>query len=213
MKEYLTIGEFAKLHNVNQKSLRYYEQIGVLIPAWTDPSTGYRYYALEQLIEMDMILMCLELDIPLKEAQQYRNADQTLDIRHLLRDGQQKAQEKMHRLQDILAQALKEYRNQTVKAPAFTFPIGLIAEKKGGKIETGIFLEVLRQTEEIPRLDTLPQGTYLCRQKPAGELADTERLIGDYFSQRPEVRCLIITNLTSAHFDPKGLKLELQEPL
>ena len=48
---------------------------------------------------------------------------------------------------------------------------------------------------------------------PAGELADTERLIGDYFSQRPEVRCLIITNLTSAHFDPKGLKLELQEPL
>lgn len=47
MQGYLTIGEFAKLHNVNQKSLRYYEQIGALVPAWTDPSTGYRYYALE----------------------------------------------------------------------------------------------------------------------------------------------------------------------
>ena len=104
MQEYLTNGEFAKLHNVNQKSLRYYEQIGALMPARPDPPTGYRYYALEQLIEMDMILMCLELDIPLKEAQQYRNTDQTLDIRHLLLDGQQKAQEKMHRLQDILAQ-------------------------------------------------------------------------------------------------------------
>ena len=33
MQEYLTIGEFAKLHNVNQKSLRYYEQIGALVPA------------------------------------------------------------------------------------------------------------------------------------------------------------------------------------
>ena len=104
MQGYLTIGEFAKLHNVNQKSLRYYERIGALVPAWTDPSTGYRYYALEQLIEMDMILMCLELDIPLKEAQQYRNADHTLDIRHLLQDGQQKALEKMGRLQEILAQ-------------------------------------------------------------------------------------------------------------
>lgn len=97
--------------------------------------------------------------------------------------------------------------------PAFTFPIGLIAEKKGEKIETGIFLEVLRQKEEIPRLDILPEGTYLCRQKPAGELADTEQLISSYFSQRPDARCLIITNLTTAHFDPKGLNLELQEPL
>ena len=97
--------------------------------------------------------------------------------------------------------------------PAFTFPIGLIAEKKGEKIETGIFLEVLRQKEEISRLDILPEGTYLCRQKPAGELADTEQLISSYFSQRPDARCLIIINLTTAHFDPKGLNLELQEPL
>ncbi len=262
MQEYLTIGEFAKLHNVNQKSLRYYEQIGALMPAWTDPSTGYRYYALEQLIEMDMILMCLELDIPLKEAQQYRNADQTLDIRHLLQDGQQKALEKMHRLQEILAQMedalwrveegeksrgqVGTYQRQLDQRlilrepfdpsggelgfkqgsariflhgqslgllPPFTFPIGLIAEKKGEKIETDIFLEVLRQKEEIPRLDILPEGTFLCRQKPAGELADTEQLISNYFSQRPDARCLIITNLTTAHFDPKGLNLELQEPL
>lgn len=188
MQGYLTIGEFAKLHNVNQKSLRYYEQIGALVPAWTDPSTGYRYYALEQLIEMDMILMCLELDIPLKEAQQYRNADHTLDIRHLLQDGQQKALEKMGRLQEILAQmedALRRVEEgETCQGqagtyrrhlgcrlilrepfdpsggelgfkqgsarifrhgqslgllPAFTFPIGLIAEKKGEKIQTDIF--------------------------------------------------------------------------
>ena len=262
MQGYLTIGEFAKLHNVNQKSLRYYEQIGALAPAWTDPSTGYRYYALEQLIEMDMILMCLELDIPLKEAQQYRNADHTLDIRHLLQDGQQKALEKMGRLQEILAQmedALRRVEEgETCQGqagtyrrhlgcrlilrepfdssggelgfkqgsarifrhgqslgllPAFTFPIGLIAEKKGEKIQTDIFLEVLQQKEGVTRLDTLPEGEYLCQQKSARELAHTEQLMGDYFSQRPDARCLVITNVTSAHFDPQGLKLELQEPL
>ena len=104
MKGYLSIGEFARLRNVSQKSLRYYERIGALIPAYTDPDTGYRYYAPEQLIEMDMILMCLELDIPLRDAVQYRNADHTLDIRRLLRDGRQKAQEKLARLQDTLRQ-------------------------------------------------------------------------------------------------------------
>ena len=57
MQEYLSIGDFAKLRNVNPKSLRYYERIGALVPAHIDPDTGYRYYALEQLVEMDMILM------------------------------------------------------------------------------------------------------------------------------------------------------------
>lgn len=104
MQGYLSIGDFAKLRNVNQKSLRYYERIGALTPAYTDPETGYRYYALEQLVEMDMILMCLELNIPLRDAVQYRNTDETLDIRRLLRDGQQKAREKLTHLQATMAQ-------------------------------------------------------------------------------------------------------------
>ena len=37
MDGYLTIGDFAKLRNVDRKSLRYYERIGALIPAYTDP--------------------------------------------------------------------------------------------------------------------------------------------------------------------------------
>lgn len=40
---------------------------------------------------MDMILMCLELDIPLREAARYRKGDGTLDIRRLLQEGQQAA--------------------------------------------------------------------------------------------------------------------------
>lgn len=104
MKGYLSIGEFAGLRHVNQKSLRYYERIGALIPAYTDPDTGYRYYAPEQVIEMDMILMCLELDIPLREAARYRKADGTLDIRRLLQEGQQKIQDKMNRLRNSLRQ-------------------------------------------------------------------------------------------------------------
>ena len=104
MKGYLSIGEFAGLRHVNPKSLRYYERIGALVPAFTDPDTGYRYYAPEQVIEMDMILMCLELGIPLREATRYRKSDGTLDIRRLLQEGQQKVQEKLSYLQNSLRQ-------------------------------------------------------------------------------------------------------------
>ena len=104
MQGYLSISDFAKLRNVHPKSLRYYERIGALIPAYTDPETGYRYYSLEQLVEMDMILMCLELNIPLRDAEQYRQPDQTLDIRHLLQDGQQKALEKLAHLRNTMQQ-------------------------------------------------------------------------------------------------------------
>lgn len=111
MQGYLSISDFAKLCNVNPKSLRYYERIGALIPTYTGPETGYRYYALEQLVEMDMILMCLELNIPLRDAEQYRQPDQALDIRHLLQDGQQKALRKLVHLRNTMQQmeeALRE---------------------------------------------------------------------------------------------------------
>lgn len=262
MKGYLSIGEFARLRHVNQKSLRYYERIGALWPAYTDPDTGYRYYAPEQLIEMDMILMCLELDIPLRDAARYRNEDQTLDIEQLLCDGKQKAQQKLAHLQDSLRQMedalrrvregeacqgqtgsyrrrlprrfiLREVFSPTGGAlgfkqasarifqhgqslgllPVFTFPIGLVAERKGGTISTDIFLEVLPQSGQESGLDVLPDGSYLCRQQPDRALAQTDRVIEDHFAAHPETKQLVITNLSTVHFDPKGPVLELQQYL
>lgn len=48
-REYLTIGEIGKLTDINPKSIRYYERIGILEPARIDPETGYRYYRPEQI--------------------------------------------------------------------------------------------------------------------------------------------------------------------
>ena len=51
----LPIGVFSKLSGANIKSLRYYDQIGVLPPAFVDPDTGYRYYAFSQIHVVDAI--------------------------------------------------------------------------------------------------------------------------------------------------------------
>lgn len=99
MNSYLTIHEFARLRNVNANSLRYYEKLGLLIPARTDPRTRYRYYLPEQLGTLDIILLCIKLGIPLKNLTQYIDCDGILDEKRLLEDGKDIMQKKIEEMQ------------------------------------------------------------------------------------------------------------------
>lgn len=51
----LSIGEFSKICKVSTKTLRYYEEIGLLNPDEINPETGYRYYSISQLKIMLLI--------------------------------------------------------------------------------------------------------------------------------------------------------------
>lgn len=48
-KTKLKIGEFSKLMQVTVKTLRHYEQRGLLVPDEVDEWTGYRYYSMQQM--------------------------------------------------------------------------------------------------------------------------------------------------------------------
>ena len=48
----LSIGEFSKICKVSTKTLRYYDEIGLINPSEVNPDNGYRYYAIEQLEKM-----------------------------------------------------------------------------------------------------------------------------------------------------------------
>lgn len=74
-KNLITIGTLAKLTGVNIKSLYYYEQIELLIPVFTDPSNGYRYYSHEQILLIGWIQHGVDLGVPLKELREYISAD------------------------------------------------------------------------------------------------------------------------------------------
>ena len=45
----LPIGEFSKICNVTTKTLRYYDEIGLLKPSIVNGHNGYRYYDVQQL--------------------------------------------------------------------------------------------------------------------------------------------------------------------
>jgi len=67
MKIKLKIGEFSKLCQVTIKTLRHYEEVGILVPAEVDQWTGYRFYNVEQLKEMTEIQRLKQLGFSLEE--------------------------------------------------------------------------------------------------------------------------------------------------
>ena len=61
----LKIGEFSKLSRVSIRMLRYYDEIGLLVPESTDPFTGYRYYGEAQLAAAGAITALREMGFSL----------------------------------------------------------------------------------------------------------------------------------------------------
>ena len=66
----LQIKEFANITGVSVRTLHYYDEIGLLAPAFVDKASGYRYYDERSLLRMQEILFYRELDFSLKSIQE-----------------------------------------------------------------------------------------------------------------------------------------------
>ena len=108
----LTIGNLSKQTGVHVKSLRYYGQLGILLPAYTDPDTGYRYYTLSQIPVVHAICACIFLDIPLKEFTGFLTRDQRrIHYKKLFSHGTMLAHRKIRDIQEKL-RLLEKFRKQ-----------------------------------------------------------------------------------------------------
>lgn len=63
----LTIGQIARLSGLTRRSLRHYDELGVLRPAGVDGDNGYRSYSREQVEVARRIRALRALDVPLDE--------------------------------------------------------------------------------------------------------------------------------------------------
>ncbi|MFQ7473523.1 MAG: MerR family transcriptional regulator [Anaerovoracaceae bacterium] len=52
---YYSIGRLSELTGMNISTLRYYDQIGILVPEYRNKNTGYRYYSEEQMLKVQLI--------------------------------------------------------------------------------------------------------------------------------------------------------------
>ncbi|WP_239255658.1 MerR family transcriptional regulator [Listeria ilorinensis] len=76
MEKFFSIGEMAKKNDLSIQRLRYYDKIGLLVPAYTDSTSGYRYYQPEQAEQLSFIQALQYMGFSLQEIKQYlKNAD------------------------------------------------------------------------------------------------------------------------------------------
>ena len=61
------IGMFAAMNHVTVKTLRFYEEQGLLLPALIHPETGYRYYTLAQMAVLHQISALKQAGFTLEE--------------------------------------------------------------------------------------------------------------------------------------------------
>ena len=66
----MTTAQFAKLHEVNKRTLHYYDSIGLFSPR-AKGENGYRYYDAAQSMDFEYIRMLKELNMSIEEIDSY----------------------------------------------------------------------------------------------------------------------------------------------
>ncbi len=146
MNEYMSIGKVSKLKGVSIKSLRYYDRIGILKPAFVNEETNYRYYTKDQLYLLDAITLCIKLGIPLKDLNHYVEND-SINLQKLLYDGKILAEEKILDIHKCL-EALQETLQQ-LSLSGSTNGLAKIPESKSGLLVPDGFYQSSFQTRHI----------------------------------------------------------------
>lgn len=95
------IGEVAKLFHLSISSLRHYEDIDLLRPAYIDKATGYRYYGLQQFEMLNTIRYLRALDMKLPDIRDFLQHKDVGHICELLMEQRQTVQKKIAELTRI----------------------------------------------------------------------------------------------------------------
>lgn len=100
----LRIGSFARISQVAIQTLRYYDKLGLLRPAYVDRLTGYRYYSVDQLPRLNRILALKDLGVSLEQIGRLLEQDITAaEMRGMLRLRKAQIAEQLRETQAQLA--------------------------------------------------------------------------------------------------------------
>lgn len=100
----LTTAQFANLHEVNKRTLHYYDTIGLFSPK-EKGENGYRYYDISQSIDFEYIRMLKELNMSIDEIKTYvenPNSDKFIQIADIKEQELEKQIRNLKRTKKIL---------------------------------------------------------------------------------------------------------------
>lgn len=196
----LSIGEFSKICEVSTKTLRYYDEIGLIHPDQINPENGYRYYSISQLKKMLYINRLKSYHFSLEEIKEIldEEADPSEEkLRFALHRKRRDIQEKIDTYEYILKQMNQDILN----------------------LEQGIHLMSYLDDIEVRLVETGPMNILNMRQMMSSD--DYALGYGGYYSRlyekiAREQLTLVGTPMTIYHspeFHPAGNDTEFALPV
>lgn len=105
MRKYLTVGEVSEMMKISPRTLRHYDKIGLLKPAYTDPKGGReRFYSYGQLEALTIIMLCSEMGISSREMKLIAAQQGANTFSFLMEEGEKLAKEKIETLRNTILQ-------------------------------------------------------------------------------------------------------------
>jgi DNA-binding transcriptional MerR regulator len=131
----LPIGRLARLSRLSIKALRVYEREQLLVPAWTDPHNGYRYYAPAQVRTAATIALLRSAGVSLPDIRRLLDAEgdslrealtgqkQQIERDIVRREAALRALDRLLVANDLLPYAVSEADLPAVVLAAVTEPV------------------------------------------------------------------------------------------
>ncbi|MEK4849104.1 MerR family transcriptional regulator [Paenibacillus sp. FSL H7-0756] len=120
MRNEITISELAKLMNVSVHQIRYFEEKGVLQPAYTGENQ-YRMYSLDQVYQLAHILLLRKLEVPVQsinECMSYSPEQHRGLLEHSL-GGIEQELKRLQKLRQFIRKMLEEEQSYSSQAEPF----------------------------------------------------------------------------------------------
>jgi DNA-binding transcriptional MerR regulator len=132
----LSIGDFSRATHLTVKTLRHYQEAGLLEPAQIDPQTGYRRYTTEQIPVAQIIRRFRDLDMPLNSIRAVLSAPDVETRNQLIAEHLKHLESNLTRTQSAVASL-----RSLLEVPA---PAANIRTRKVPQVTAAAISEVIR---------------------------------------------------------------------
>lgn len=206
-KYLFTTGEFAKLNNINKRTLHYYDEINLFSPNYK-AANGYRYYTCFQIVQLEQILILRQIGLSISEIKKYTTNPSKDNFESLINEKKAIIDNSIKQL--LLAKNFLELKSQrlslginakhkVIKEITLPEEYLLVSNKISGKYDENDFIEAgrfsFRLKEELGLYDNF------------GSRLSVENI---YKENYKDYDCFYIRTDASKHYDeikPAGLYL------
>ena len=155
MADMMPIGRFAPLTGLSAKALRLYDELGLLLPAMIDITTGYRYYSREQVPLARRIQALRALEMPLADIRTLLATPDPGAVRAQLAGHRQGLEQRiasyqraLTNLQDLDRWYAQHGQEQTMETPSKPYLCSFCGKPNA----------------EVQRLTAGPKGVFICNE-------------------------------------------------